>query len=100
MRIGPSAQFVSQFAVAATLVVVGANAARSADMAMKAPPVVTSPAPFVQYWAGLDARDNSIYGYAGSVFALNGNLNQNGWIFRISGGDGRYKYNRAVGLNQ
>jgi Cellulose biosynthesis protein BcsS len=77
-----------------------AAGASAADMATKAPPAITAPVPYVEYWAGLDARTDSVYGYGGGVFALGGNLNQNGWLFRVSGGDGEYRYNRAVGFSQ
>ena len=91
----------TRIGIAAALIVLSIGTARSADMAVKAPPpAVVGPVPWVEYWAGFDARDDSDYGYAGGVFALNHNLNQDGWLFRVSGGDGFYSYNRAVGVNQ
>ncbi len=84
----------------AAVILAGGTGAYAADMATKAPPAIAAPVPYVDYWAGLDARTDSVYGYGGGVFALGGNLNQNGWLFRVSGGDGEYRYNRAVGFSQ
>jgi Cellulose biosynthesis protein BcsS len=74
--------------------------AAAADMPTKAAPIVTSaPVPWLQLFAGLVVVKDSTYGYAGGVAALNRNLNQDGWLVRLAGGDGHYKYNIVPGLS-
>lgn len=78
-----------------------ASAAQAADMPVKAAaPVPYTQGPWMELFGGLSIAPHSIYGYAGSVFAFNRNLNQGGWLLRLSGGDGHYDYYRAVGLKQ
>lgn len=78
-----------------------AGSAYAADMAYptKAPPL-TTPVPWVNVFVGFAAAPNSYFGDVGGVFALNRNLNTNGWLIRLRGGAGHYDYNRAVGLSQ
>lgn len=92
---------ISGIAISGALLVASVGIARAADMATKAPPpAAVPPVPYVTYWAGFDGRVDSAYGYAGAVYALNRNLNQDGWLFRVSGGGGEYSYARAPGFNQ
>jgi hypothetical protein len=78
-----------------------ASGAQAADMPVKAvAPVPYVQGPWLELFGGLTAAPHSVYGYGGGVYALNRNLNQDGWLLRISGGAGRYTYDRAVGLNQ
>src|SRR5580704_6419512 len=90
-----------KFIVAAIVLGLSTGAAKAADMATKAPPPTSAPAnPWTEVWSGLDLTKDSDYGYAGGLVALSGNLNQDGWLFRASGGGGHYTYNRAVGVTQ
>jgi hypothetical protein len=78
-----------------------ATAVQAADLPAKAPPpVAVTQAPRLELFGGAAMAPHSFYGYAGGVYALNRNLNTNGWLFRISGGAGHYSYNRSVGLDQ
>lgn len=43
-------------------------------------------------FTGFGGRDNSWYTYAGSVYALNGDLNSSGWFARAQIGGGQYSY--------
>jgi hypothetical protein len=42
---------------------------------------------------------DSTYGYVGGVAALNRNLTQDGWLVRLAGGAGHYKYNIVPGVS-
>ncbi|HLL28753.1 MAG TPA: cellulose biosynthesis protein BcsS [Xanthobacteraceae bacterium] len=85
-------------AVAAAVISLGVGAAWGADMPVKAPYVAVGPS--TELWLGFDVNKDSDYGYIGGVYAYNGNLNKDGWLFRLNGGDGHYEYNRAVGVRQ
>ena len=58
-----------------------------------------TPDPWLLLYGGFTAAPDSWYAYAGGVAALNRNLNQDGWLFRIAGGTGHYKYNIVPGLS-
>ncbi len=58
-----------------------------------------TPDPWLLLYGGFTAAPDSWYAYAGGVAALNRNLNQGGWLFRIAGGTGHYKYNIVPGLS-
>ena len=76
------------------------TSAIAADFPTKALPAVSYVnGPWVQAFGGFVAAPDSQYGYAGAVVGINHNLNQDGWLFRIAGGDGHYKYNLAPGLS-
>ena len=80
-----------------------ASAKASETPAKTQPPVSYAAAPWFQLFGGYVVAPDSWYGYAGGVAAFNRNLNQDGWLFRIAGGDGNYKYNivpgRSHGVN-
>ena len=54
----------------------------------------------MELFGGLAVAPHSIYGYGGGVFSINRDLNKDGWLLRIVGGDGHYSYYRAAGLKQ
>jgi hypothetical protein len=81
--------------------VLAASTAQAADMPVKAAaPVPYVQGPWLELFGGLSVAPHSVFGYAGGVYAFNRNLNRDGWLFRVAGGDGHYEYNRAVGLSQ
>jgi Cellulose biosynthesis protein BcsS len=55
--------------------------------------------PWVEAYAGFSAVPDTVYGYAGATIGINHSLNQSGFVFRLGGGDGHYKYNLAPGLS-
>ena len=88
--------------VGAFATVLVASAAQAADMNVKpaAPSIPYVQGPGLELYGGLSVVPHSIYGYGGGVYGFNGNLNQDGWLLRISGGGGHYSYYRAAGLRQ
>jgi hypothetical protein len=77
------------------------SAASAADLAVKAPPMAyTLPTPWINVFGGFAAAPHSYFGDAGAVFALNRNLNTDGWLLRLRGGAGHYEYNRTASLEQ
>jgi hypothetical protein len=86
--------------VGAAFLALGIGTAAAADLRLKAPPAPPPPALWLNAFTGFTAAPDSYYGEAGAVFALNKNLNTDGWLFRIKGGAGHYRYNRAPGLVQ
>ena len=93
--------YAVKFAIsAATAIVIGVGAVQAADLLTKEP-AISGAGPWGQLWAGADVAPDSTFGYAGAVFAFNNhNLNQDGWLFRVSGGGGDYRYNLAPGVSQ
>jgi hypothetical protein len=79
-----------------------ASTADAANMNVKpaAPSIPYVQGPGLELYGGLSVVPHSIYGYGGGVYGFNGNLNQDGWLLRISGGGGHYSYYRAAGLSQ
>jgi hypothetical protein len=77
-----------------------AGVAQAADMPTKAPAIPYVQGPWLELYGGAALAPHSAYGYVGAVTALGGNLQSNGWLFRISGGDGGYSYLLAPGLRQ
>jgi hypothetical protein len=72
----------------------------AADMPLKAQPIAPAVnGPWLELFGGYVASPDSSYGYAGAVAAINRNLNKDGWLFRIAGGAGRYKYNIVPGMS-
>lgn len=91
--------YVVRFAVIALAFVLCVSAARSADLLTKEP-ATSGGGPWGQLWAGVDVAPDSTFGYAGGVFALNGgNLYRDGWLFRVSGEGGNYRYNLFPGVS-
>lgn len=77
------------------------GSAIASDIATKASPggVPYLTGPWVEVFAGFVAAPQSEYGYAGGVVGINHNLKQDGWLIRVAGGDGHYKYNLAPGVS-
>lgn len=72
-----------------------------ASFAADAAPPLGPPAPPLTIYstvtfAGVDARDQSYYGYAGLIHALNGNLAFDGFLFRTMGLYNRYDYSSSA----
>lgn len=77
------------------------GAASAADMAypVKAPSML-APTPWVNVFAGFAVDKATYFGDVGGVFAVNRNLNSDGWLVRVRGGAGHYDYNRTATLSQ
>jgi hypothetical protein len=73
--------------------------AMAADMPTKAPAVPYVAGPWMEIFGGLAVAPDSIYGYGGGVAAFNRDLNKDGLLFRVVGGDGHYKYNIVPGVS-
>lgn len=56
--------------------------------------------PSVDVFAGVSAQPYSVYGYAGGVAAVNGNLAVDGFLTRLAVGVGGYSYQTTPGLRQ
>jgi hypothetical protein len=92
--------FLREFSCSVVLSGALLGSAIAADMPTKAEPAVPYvTGPWLQLFGGYVVAPDSSYGYAGGVAAFNHNLNQDGWLFRIAGGDGHYKYNIVPGVS-
>ena len=89
-----------EFGFSAVLLSIFLSPAAAADMPTKAQPVVIPlPGPWLQLFGGFVVAPDSTYGYAGGVIGINHDLNQDGWLLRIAGGLGHYKYNIVPGVS-
>ena len=91
---------IARNASAAAVIGMGISNAWAADMAVTAPPAYLPADPWNTVWSGFEVTKDSDCGYAAGQFTLEGNPNRERWVFQISGGDGHYTYNRAVGFSQ
>jgi hypothetical protein len=71
----------------------------AADMPIKSPAVPYVAGPWMELFGGVAVAPGSIYGYAGGFAAVNHDLNKDGLLFRVFGGDGHYKYNIVPGVS-
>jgi hypothetical protein len=72
------------------------SAANAADIALptlQAPPIKTYS---TVLFGGVDDRTQSLYGYVGAVYALNGNIATDGFLFRTMGLYNPYNYSSAA----
>jgi hypothetical protein len=99
-QVHPAKPVVAAAAVAAAFVAIGIGPASGADLPLKAPVRPVAPLEWMNAFTGFTASPHSVYGEAGAVFALNHNIDVDGWLVRIKGGVGHYSYNRAPGLVQ
>jgi hypothetical protein len=54
------------------------------------------------FFSGADIASDSAFGWAGTIGAWNGSLDEDGWRLRVMGGAGRYRYRTgavAAGVN-
>lgn len=92
--------FVRQFFFSAALIGASLVSAQASDVATRSQAAVPVTAgPWVQLFGGYTPAPDSWYVYGGGVAALTQNLNQDGWLFRMAGGFGRYEYNIVPGLS-
>ena len=83
-------------ALSCTLVAMAAHAQQSSSgvPAVQPPiPIGTSP---VYAWSGLNVNNDYIGGFVGGIYALNGNLNSEGYLFRVEGSGGNYGSNTVT----
>jgi hypothetical protein len=87
-------------ALGCSIVLSGAllGSAIAADLPTKAPAVPYLTGPWLELFGGLVVAPDSTYGYAGGVVAFNHDLNKDGFLFRVAGGDGHYKYDIVPGV--
>ncbi len=76
---------------------VSAHASEMPTSSQRAAPNTVGP--WLQLFGGYVVAPDSWYAYGGGVAAFNANLNRDGWLFRLAGGDGHYKYNIVPGLS-
>jgi hypothetical protein len=75
------------------------GSALAADLPTKAQPVVPNMSgPSAYVYGGYVTVPDSWYAYAGAVAGIGHSLSQDGWLFRIGGGDGHYNYNMMPGV--
>lgn len=88
-------------ALVAGLMMSGAAGAADLSYPVKAPPPnLYAPTSWVNLFAGFAVDKSTYFGDVGAVFALNRNLDTNGWLVRVRGGAGHYEYNRTLALAQ
>jgi hypothetical protein len=76
-----------------------AGTANAADLPLKAQGTPAS-VPWMEVFGGFAADAAAHYGDMGAVFALNRNINIDGWMLRINGGAGNYRYARTATFDQ
>lgn len=86
---------------ALALLFTSANVAvHAADLPANAAAIPYTQSPWVNLFGGVAASPDAIYGYAGATYALNQDLQRDGFLLRVDGGDGEYSYLRTIALRQ
>jgi outer membrane immunogenic protein len=78
------------------LVALPAHAQQASSGALNVLPAIPTGTSPVYAWSGLNTNNSYIGGFVGGIFALNGNLNSEGWLFRAEGAGGNYDWNTAT----